>query len=110
MVFVSSNIMKLLSLGVALTLMSSIMFFLTLGNTMLYGQPLTNTSTVESTQAGQPSQSQIQPFTIPKNSPNEGITTTSNSGTDSQASTANNIDDNPNVNIVFLLNITNDFF
>lgn len=51
--------MKLLTCGVALTVMASIILLLSLDNISLYGQPLTNTSTVESTQAEQPSQSQL---------------------------------------------------
>jgi len=94
--------MKLLSLDVALTFMISIVFLLTLTNTMLYAQPFTNTSTGESTQAGQLSQLQIQPFTIPSNSPNEGVAATSNSNTASQPTTTTNIDDNPNDDIVLL--------
>jgi hypothetical protein len=82
-------------------LIISIIFLISQTDISLYGQPLTNTSTVESTQAGQPSQSQLQPFTIPRSSPNEGVTTPSNPITGS-ASATNNIDDDPNDDIVLL--------
>src|SRR5262249_685711 len=84
---------KLLYFGVVLTVMAYGVFLLSVSNNDIYGQPLTNTTSVESNQTQQSTKSHLQPFTIPRNSPNQEATDSSSSSLGSQSKTGRSIDD-----------------